>query len=115
MLMINSLLVSISYGFGLGYRSIYKTEIGKHYLNGTWGINEQQYEWKAGYCLFALVEVGCLLSGIVLSLLLVFLFPSKLLAYFLINGGAILSGYIYTKKSSHLLHHYKIIKCKLDS
>lgn len=43
MFVVNAMLVSIAMGIGMGYSALEASSLGKHYLQGSWQINEQKY------------------------------------------------------------------------
>ena len=110
MLMINSLLVNIATGLGLGFSSIEKSKMGKNYLRGNLAIDEQKYEWKMGYFLYTLVELGCLICGLVGGIAIASLYPTKAMIFIWMNVGAVVSGYVYTTKTIRVLEYYRILK-----
>lgn len=110
MFIANALFVNVATGVGLGYSSLANDPLGKKYLSGKWEINEQKYEFKKGYLIYVLVEVGCLLSGLAVGGLLLKLIPTRIVAFIAISVGGLLSGFIYTAKTIKVLGKLKVIR-----
>jgi hypothetical protein len=49
MLMINSILINVSTGIGLGFKSIYNCRQGRLYLCGKWRVNTTKNGVLMGY------------------------------------------------------------------
>lgn len=114
MLMINSLLVNLSTGIGMGFSCLMKNEKGRLYLSGDWIINKQLYSVVKGKGLFYLVELGCLLSGFSLSIAAVIVFGKTHIVIFIFgNIGALISGYLYTSVTYKKLFEWQIIRSKV--
>lgn len=110
MFLVNAVLVSAATGIGMGFETLHRSKYGEYYLQGKWEINEQKYELKYGYFLFIMVELACILSGLVAGGLISWMVPHIAVAYLALSVGAVASGYVYTTKTCYYLDKFRIIR-----
>jgi len=104
MLMINSILINVSTGIGLGFKSIYNCRHGRLYLCGKWRVNTAKDGVLMGYLRYYFIEVGHLVAGLLPVIFLVYIFgPKHWMMFIFGNLGAFFSGYIYTSRTFKIL------------
>lgn len=109
MFIVNALIINVLTGLGMGYEQLFKNHLGVHYLTGRWSMNDRQFGWLRCRLWFLLIEVGCMLSGLVFALVLFRLFPHFVFGYFGISCGGIISGYMYATRPIRLYQRYGLI------
>ena len=62
-----------------------------------------------------MIEVLCLLSGLICAAVAIKLRPTKVVAFVAISLGGLLSGYIYTARTIRIHAHLKLTRGITDS
>lgn len=109
MFIVNSLIINVATGIGMGYEQLVKSPHGAYYLTGNWRVNKEKYGKSLAWVYYVLVEVSFMLSGLVGAGIFYKLYPSFAMGYIGISIGSIISGYMFTSRNIRFLNKYSII------
>ena len=114
MLTANALFVNVATGIALGYSSLANHHLGIKYLEARWEINEQRYSYRKGFFYYIVIEMACLLSGLLCAAIVIAIHPTRTTVFLAASFGGLASGYIYTARTIRAHAYLKVIRGKLD-
>jgi hypothetical protein len=81
MLLVNTLMINVAAGAGLGYDRLLNSPNAVYYLSGNWHINADKYGRTTAWTYYILTELWFIQCGSLAAALLYWLHPSFPVAY----------------------------------